>query len=175
MTLPCRCWVMRSLTRSGRTPPAIWLNSNFQITCPPTCTNTAVNARDYGRPRWQLCGKNTPNCRWAQKEIPAPMLGQAVDGAGRDRGEGRANHSERALSNCQRPSLPAIPPRRTVAEACPLRTSTRTSESPCARASCGDVTRGGGIPDVTIRHYAGRHDRHACDSRTLGYRRLEAR
>jgi hypothetical protein len=26
-----------------------------------------------------------------------------------------------------------------------LRTSTRTSESPCARASCGDVTRGGGI------------------------------
>jgi hypothetical protein len=71
--------------------------------------------------------------------------------------------SERKLLYRRRPLSP------------PLRTSTRTSESPCARAPCGDVTRGGGIPDVTIRQYAGRHDRHACDSRTLGYRRLEAR
>ena len=56
-----------------------------------------------------------------------------------------------------------------------IRTSATTSESLCARAPCGDVTRGGGIPGVAIRQYAGRHDRHASDSQTLEYRRLEAR
>src|SRR5271170_5127491 len=58
---------------------------------------------------------------------------------------------------------------------CPVRTSATTSESPCAWAPCGDVTRGGGIPGVAIRQYAVWHDRHASDSRTLGYFRLEAR
>ena len=55
----------------------------------------------------------------------------------------------------------------------PLRTSATTSESLCARAPCGDVTRRGGIPGVPIGQYADRHDRHASDSQTLGYRRLE--
>jgi hypothetical protein len=55
-----------------------------------------------------------------------------------------------------------------------LRTSATTSESLCARAPCGDVARGGGIPGVPIGQYADRHDRHASDSQTLGYRRLEA-
>jgi hypothetical protein len=36
----------------------------------------------------------------------------------------------------------------------PLRTSATTSESLCARAPCGDVTRGGGIPSVPIGQYA---------------------
>jgi hypothetical protein len=54
-----------------------------------------------------------------------------------------------------------------------LRTSATTSESLCARAPCGDVTRRGGIPGVPIGQYADRHDRHASDSQTLGYRRLE--
>jgi len=56
-----------------------------------------------------------------------------------------------------------------------VRTSATTSESLCAWAPCGDVTRGGGIPGVAIRQYAVWHDRHASDSRTLGYFRLEAR
>ena len=55
-----------------------------------------------------------------------------------------------------------------------VRTSATTSESLGARAPCGDVTRGGGIPGVPIGQYADRHDRHASDSQTLEYRRLEA-
>jgi hypothetical protein len=61
-----------------------------------------------------------------------------------------------------------------IAEQPDLRTSATTSESLCARAPCGDVTRGGGIPGVPIGQYADRHDRHASDSQTLEYRRLEA-
>ena len=54
-----------------------------------------------------------------------------------------------------------------------LRTSVTTSESDCALAPCGDVTRGGGIPQMALRQYAGRHDRHASDSAKMGVRRLE--
>ena len=54
-----------------------------------------------------------------------------------------------------------------------VRTSATTSELLFARAPCGDVTWRGGIPGVPIGQYADRHDRHASDSQTLGYRRLE--
>jgi hypothetical protein len=43
-------------------------------------------------------------------------------------------------------------------------TSVTTSESDCALAPCGDLTRGGGIPGMTLRRYVRRHDRHASDS-----------
>jgi len=56
-----------------------------------------------------------------------------------------------------------------------LRTSVTTNESDLARAPCGDLTRVGGIPGMTLRQYAGRHDRHASDSAKMAVRRLEAR
>jgi hypothetical protein len=56
-----------------------------------------------------------------------------------------------------------------------LRTSVTTSESACAWAPCGDVTRGGGIPGTARQQYVGRHDRHASDSEKMVVRRLEAR
>jgi len=56
-----------------------------------------------------------------------------------------------------------------------LGTSVTIDESDCARAPCGDVTQGGGIPWMAVRQYAGRHDRHASDSAKMGVRRLEAR
>ena len=56
-----------------------------------------------------------------------------------------------------------------------LRTFVTTSESDCAFALCGDVTRVSGIPVMALRRYVGRHDRHASDSAKMGVRRLEAR
>src|SRR5260370_31262881 len=56
-----------------------------------------------------------------------------------------------------------------------LRTSVTINESDCARAPCGDVTQGGGIPWMAVRQYSGRHDRPASDSAKMGVRRLEAR
>jgi hypothetical protein len=56
-----------------------------------------------------------------------------------------------------------------------LRASVTTSESDCARAPCGDLTRGGGIPGMALGQYAGRHDRHASDSAKMGVCRLQAR
>ena len=52
-----------------------------------------------------------------------------------------------------------------------LRTSVATSESDCARAPCGDLTRGDRIPGMALRRYAGRHDRHASNSTKVGVRR----
>ena len=56
-----------------------------------------------------------------------------------------------------------------------LRIPVTTNESDYARASCGDVTRGGWIPGMALRRYAGRYDRHARDSAKVGVGRLEAR
>ena len=56
-----------------------------------------------------------------------------------------------------------------------LRIPVTTNESDYARASCGDVTRGGWIPGMALRQYAGRYDRHARDSAKVGVGRLEAR
>jgi hypothetical protein len=56
-----------------------------------------------------------------------------------------------------------------------LRTSVTTIESDGALAPCGDLTQGGGIPGMSLRQYAGRHDRHASDSAKMGVRRLETR